>query len=382
MKRLTARKVATLRRAGRYSDGHGLMLFVQRTGARSWVQRITLPDGRRADRGLGSVDLVSLAQAREWALANKLAVRKGIDPFSSVRSRVPTFATACRRAAEAAPLSAANEVNRRAALERYCQGILDRRLDTIRRADVIAVLAPVMAERPALGAKLKGWIRGPFAWGVAQEHIEYNPADNIGAALPKRAAGNGGEHHAALRYQDVGAALARLDASGAAPSAKAAIQFICLTACRSGEARGVTWQEIDLDAREWRIPGARMKAGVEHRVPLSGAAVRLLRGLEGHSGDAPIIFPSTRGKVIGASALLQAWRLVEPTATLHGFRSSFRVWAAERSDSTRDVAEMCLAHRVGSDIERSYARSDLFDRRRALMDQWGEFVSPVDPGDA
>ena len=124
MKRLTARRAATLKRPGRYSDGHGLMLFVQRSGARSWVQRITLPDGRRVDRGLGSVDIVSLAQAREWALANKLAVRRGEDPFAVRRSSVPTFATACRRAAESAPLSGYNETSRAATLERYCRAIM------------------------------------------------------------------------------------------------------------------------------------------------------------------------------------------------------------------------------------------------------------------
>ena len=126
---------------------------------------------------------MSLAQAREWALANKLAVRKGIDPFTAQRSSVPTFAVACRRAAEAAPLTAANEVGRRAALVRYCGPIMGRRLDAIRRGDVIAILAPVMAERPALGSKLKGWIRGAFAWGVAREHLGNNPADGIGRGI-------------------------------------------------------------------------------------------------------------------------------------------------------------------------------------------------------
>ena len=376
MKRLTARRVATLKRPGRYSDGHGLMLFAQRSGARSWVQRIVLPDGRRVDRGLGSVDLVSLAQAREWALANKLAVRKGIDPFTAQRSKVPTFATACKRAAEAAPLSAANEINRRAALERYCKAIMGRRLDTIRRGDVIAVLAPVMTGKPAIGAKLHGWIRGAFAWGVAREHLEFNPADGIGAALPK----NGkGEHHAALAYAEVGAALAALASSGASESGRAAIQFLAVTATRTGEVRGARWDEIDLEGRVWRIPASRMKTAVEHRVPLSDAAVDVLGAMERHRGDGGggLVFPSTRGRLMGAGTLLRSWQTATATdTTLHGLRAAFRTWAAEQTDATRDVAEMCLAHVVGSDIERSYARSDLFDRRRQLMDQWGAYVSP------
>ena len=261
MRRLTARRVQTLTRPGRHSDGHGLHLFVRSGGRRSWVQRITLPDGRRVDRGLGGADIVSLAEARVMALNNKITVRQGRDPFTAQRSAVPTFRVACRRAAESAPMKGLGAQNRRRALERYCGSILDRRLDQIRRADVIVIVAPVRADKPSMGLKLHGWIRGALAWGVAREHVEYNVADGIGAALPKR---NGrAEHHAALPYGEVGAALAKVDASTARETVKAAIKLLALSACRSGEVRGATWDEIDLDARVWRIPASRMKTGVE-----------------------------------------------------------------------------------------------------------------------
>ena len=179
MTRLTARRVESLKRPGRYSDGFGLHLFVQRSGTRSWVQRLTV-GGRRVDRGLGAADVVSLAQAREWALANKLAARRGEDPFGNREHRIPTFRVACAKVEAGGHLKGRGLTTRRSALERYCATILDRRIDQIRRADVIGVLSPVMAAKPATGAKLHGWIRGTLAWGVAREHLE------LGAALLHR----------------------------------------------------------------------------------------------------------------------------------------------------------------------------------------------------
>ncbi len=378
MQRLTARKVAALRkRPGRYSDGWtGLMLFARPNGRASWVQRIVV-NGRRVDRGLGPVDAVPLAEARSMAWDNKLAARRGEDPFGSRRSAAPTFAVACRRAAEASPLSAANEISRRRALERYCGAIMGRRLDTIRRADLIGILAPLLGERPALGSKLKGWIRGAFAWGVAREHLEHNPADGIAAALPKRT--SNGEHRPALPYAELPAALVKVNASTAGETVKAAIAFLIATATRSGEVRGAAWDEVDLDGRVWTIPATRTKVNAAHRVPLSAPCVAILEAMQRHRGDGTggaLVFPSTRGRVLGASTLLKAWQAATgTTTTLHGTgRAGFRTWAAERTDAVRDVMEAALGHAIGGSVERSYARSDLFEKRRALMDQWAEYV--------
>ena len=192
--RLRAKQIGTLQ-PGRHSDGGTLFLVVEPSGrSRHWVQRLTV-EGKRRDLGLGGYPYVGLAEARAAAFANRQVARRGGDPTAGVRpSRIPTFRKACERVGTAATWKGLGAKNRESALERYCGPLMDRRLDQIRRADVIAILAPVMAEKPAIGSKLHGWIRSAFAWGVAREHLEFNVADGIGAALPARKAK---KHHAA-----------------------------------------------------------------------------------------------------------------------------------------------------------------------------------------
>ena len=235
--RLRAKQIGTLQ-PGRHSDGGTLFLVVEPGGrSRHWVQRLTV-EGRRRDLGLGGYPYVGLAEARAAAFANRQVARRGGDPTARVRpSRIPTFRKACERVGAAATWKGLGAKNRESALERYCGPLMDRRLDQIRRADVIAILAPVMAEKPAIGSKLHGWIRSAFAWGVAREHLEFNVADGIGAALPARRAK---KHHAALPYRDVGAALETIATCGAREAVKACLRFTILTAVRSGEARGAS----------------------------------------------------------------------------------------------------------------------------------------------
>ena len=340
------------------------------------MQRLTV-DGKRRDLGLGGYPYVGLADARAAAFANRQVARRGGDPTAAVRpSRVPTFRTACERVEAAADWKGLGPENRRRALERYCGSILDRRLDQIRRADVIAIVAPVMAEKRATGSKLHGWIRAALAWGVAREHLEYNVAEGIGAALP--AARKAKKHHAALPYSEVGAALEAIAGCTASDSVKACLRFTILTAVRSGEARGATWGETDLQAAEWRIPAERMKAGREHRVPLSPAALEALEAARSLHSPSGWCFPApTRaGQAIHGTTLAHVLRrLFGDRCTLHGFRSSFRDWASEQTSAPHAVAEAALAHQVGSAVERSYARSDLFEKRRDLMIGWAEFVT-------
>ncbi len=273
--RLRAKQIGTLP-PGRHGDGGTLFLVVEPGGrSRHWVQRLTV-DGRRRDLGLGGYPYVGLADARAAAFANRQLARRGGDPTAAVRqSRIPTFRTACERVEEGAAWKGFGPENRRRALERYCGSIMARQLDQIRRADVIAILAPVMAEKPATGSKLHGWIRGALAWGVAREHIEFNVADGIAAALPS--ARKAKKHHAALPYSEVGTALDAIAASTASESVQACLRFTILTAVRSGEARGAKWSEIDMAGAEWRIPGERMKGGDTHRVPLPPDAMETLR---------------------------------------------------------------------------------------------------------
>ena len=374
--RLRVKQIPALR-PGRHSDGGTLFIVVEPTGhSRHWVQRLTV-HGKRRDLGLGGYPYVGLAEARAAAFANRQLARRGGDPMAAVRpSRVPTFRTACERVEAAAAWKGQGATNRRNALERYCGSLMDRHLDQIRRADVIAILAPVLAGKPATGSKLHGWVRGALAWGVAREHLEFNVADGIGAALPS--ARKGKRHHAALPYTEVGAALDAIAASPAVDAVKACLRLTILTGVRSGEARGAKWSEVDLGAAEWRIPAERMKGGREHRVPLSRAAVETLEVARRMLGPSGWCFPSpTRpGQEINAGTLAKFLRrLYGDRCTVHGFRSSFRDWASEQTSVPHAVAEAALAHQVGSAVERSYARSDLFEKRRDLMDRWAAFVT-------
>ena len=203
--RLRAKQIGALR-PGRHGDGGTLFLVVEPGGrSRHWVQRLTI-NGKRRDLGLGGYPYVGLAEARAAAFANRQLARRGGDPTTAVRqSRAPRFRTACERVEAGATWKGLGAENRRRALERYCGSIMGRRIDQIRRTDVIAILSPVMAEKRATGSKLHGWIRGALAWGVAGEHIEFNVADGIRAALPS--ARKAKKHHAALPYSEVGSAL-------------------------------------------------------------------------------------------------------------------------------------------------------------------------------
>ena len=382
MWKLTARKVRALTTPGRYADGGTLHLVVSPRGTKSWVQRITI-DGRRRDIGLGGWPVVSLAMARDRAFANRRAVADGRDPLSHKRRpKTPTFREASERALEANrprwrnPKTTDNWI---ATMDKYVHPVFgDRRVDQIGREDVLRVLTPIWTAKPEIGRKVRQRIRATLAWAQAHGHVEHNLAgDAIDGALPSLPAVKA--HFRALPYREVGAALETIEASRASVSAKACLRFVVLTACRSGEARLATWDEIDLEAREWRIPESRMKAAVEHRVPLADAALDVLESVRPLRNPAGLLFPSPSrpAKTLSDMTLTKILRDtgLAGRATVHGFRSAFRTWASERTSLPHAVCEMALAHRVGSDVERSYARSDLFDKRRGLMDQWATYVT-------
>lgn len=367
MERITAKRLQSLRKPGRYRADQTLYLILEPSGSRHWVQRIVV-GGRRRDLGLGSYPLTSLAEARERAYENRQRARQGGDPLPRVPT-APTLRQAASKVEQGTHWRGRTRENRRAALETYAAGLLDRGVDRIGREEVLRILVPLYHDKPATGRRLRGWIRGVLAWAQAHGHIEANVCgEMIDAALPS--APKVKEHREALPYAQVPAALAAVAASTASASTRACLRFIALTGVRSGEARGAKWSELDLDERTWTIPAARMKTGVSHRVPLPEAAVRILESMRALRGASDLVFPSAQGKALSPSTLVKALRAIGYSATVHGFRTSFRTWAAEKADTTRDIAEMCLAHVVGSDIERSYSRTDLFDKRRLLMDQW------------
>ena len=382
MGKLTAGKVRALTAPGRYGDGGTLHLVVSPRATKSWVQRITI-DGRRRDIGLGGWPVVSLAMARDRAFANRRAVADGGDPLAHKRRpKTPTFRDASQRALEANRprwRNAKTADNWIATMDKYVHPVFgDRHVDQIGREDVLRVLTPIWTAKPEIGRKVRQRIRATLAWAQAHGYVEHNLAgDAIDGALPSLPAVKA--HFRALPYREVGGALEVIDASGACVSARACLRFVVLTACRSGEARLACCDEIDMDAREWRIPEVRMKTGIEHRVPLSDAALDVLEAVEPLRGGADLVFPSPSrpGKTLSDMTLTKILRDtgLAARATVHGFRSSFRTWASERTSVPHAVCEMALAHRVGSDVERSYARSDLFEKRRGLMDQWAAYVT-------
>ena len=372
--KLRAKQIGRLR-PGRHGDGGTLFLVVEAppSGSRHWVQRLTV-NGRRRDIGLGGWPFVGLAEARDRAFVNRQAARRGGDPVPRAAT-VPTFRQAAAKVEAATHWAGRTAESRRVAFATYCAAILDRRVDQVDRRATLAILVPIWIEKRATARRLRGWLRGVFSWAQAHGHVEVNVAGEcIDGALPKANGKATHAHRPALEYRQVPGALAAIAASGATLPVKACLRFIILTAVRSGEARLATWAEIDLPGREWKIPASRMKAGREHRVPLSDQAVEALESVRPLAGPSGLVFPGVGGKPLGSSVLLKLInREVSTAASVHGCRSSFRVWCAEAANTTRDLAEQCLAHVVGSEIERSYQRGDLFDRRRRLLADWAAF---------
>ena len=387
MPQLTAAKIRSITKPGRHGDGAGLYLNVTASGSKSWVQRIVI-DGRRRDIGLGGYPAVSLGEARSLAVGNQTAIAKGLDPVvEKRRSAIPTFREATRKTHQA---NLPRWRNQRHALswlqtlERHAFPILGNMLvDRISRADVLAVLTPIWGGKeetaiPETARRVRQRIRTVMRWAMAHGFIELNPAgEAIDGALPPMPKFKA--HLRALPYEEVAQALEVVDASQASLAAKSCLRFAVLTAARSGEARGAHWDEVDLERALWTVPAGRMKGSLEHRVPLSDAASAVLKGAAILRDGSGLIFPSPmrRGQPLSDMTLtkvLRATGLAE-RATVHGFRSSFRDWAAECTSAPHAVMELSLAHRVGSAVEQAYARSDLLDQRRTLMNAWADFVT-------
>ena len=379
---LTAAKAKALSESGMHNDGRGLYLRIAKGGSKGWILRIVI-DGRRRDIGLGGYSAVSLAKARQLADAHRLAVAEGRDPLAEKRrAKMPTFAEAAERV-HALNLGrwrngkhTAQWIN---TLRTYAFPTIGKMpLDRIERRDVLGILTPIWAAKPETARRVRQRIRAVLKWGQAHGYVGGNVAgEAIDGALPPMPRVKA--HFRALPYAEVPAALETIDGSSAGLAAKLCLRFLILTAVRSGEARGASWSEIDPDAREWRIPAERMKGKAEHRVPLSDAGQAVLREAAALRDDSGLIFPSPRkqGSPLSDMALTKVLRDcgLADRATAHGFRSAFRDWAAERTNAPHAVMERALAHAVADAVEAAYARSDLLERRRALMDQWAAYLS-------
>ena len=380
---LTVARAKSLAEPGLYRADPTLYLRIAPGGSKSWIQRLSI-EGRRHDLGLGGFPLVTLAEARARAYENRRLARSGGDPLAAKRrAKTPTFRQAASRTCDALRPRWRNHKHATdwtATLARHAYPVIgDMSVDRIRREDVLRTLTPIWTRRPETARRVRQRMRAVLRWCWAHGYVSENVAgEGIDGALPKMPAVR--QHFRALPYAEVATALQTVEASRASKAAKLCLRFLVLTAARSGEARGATWAEVDAEAREWRIPGDRMKRGAEHRVPLSDAALVVLERARTLDDGSGLIFPSALkpGRSLSNMTLTKILRDqgLAGRTTVHGFRSAFRDWCAE-TGKPREIAEAALAHTVRG-VEGAYFRSDLFARRRVLMDQWAAFLSATD----
>jgi integrase len=388
--RLSALAVANAKTAGRYGDGGGLYLQVSASGTKSWLFRYKTA-GRSRYMGLGSLYTVSLAQARDAAGECRRLLLQGIDPIdhrygmrAAARldaAKAMTFDD-CRDAYIAAHGAGWRNAKHRAqwvnTLSTYVSPVFSNLpVQSVDVGLVMRVLEPIWSTKPETASRLRGRIERVLDWAKARGFRDgENPArwrGHLDHLLPARSKVQKVQHHAALPFSDVGLFMTALQERDGV--AARALEFVVLTAARTGESLGATWNEIDFSTRTWTIPANRMKSHREHRVPLSGDAIRLLETMQA-TRSSEFVFPGQRqGKPLSNMALLMMLRRMgRGDVTTHGFRSSFRTWAAERTDFPHEVVEAALAHVIGNKVEAAYQRGDLFDKRRRLMDEWACYL--------
>lgn len=375
MGKLTAASAkAALKKPGRHRDGGGLMLFVREPGKASWVARLQNA-GKRRDYGLGSYDLVTLAEAREKARAYKRELLAGGDPLALGKPDQKIMRLFRDVAIEflEAKVSEASRVRTKGRLVKHAFPKLGKLQIQSIDADVIAdCLRPIWQSKPETARKVRNLIIRTLRFGRPDGALlESTLAKAVTDRLPTQPRkGN----FAAMDYNEVPSLMPKLVAKGGMGAL--ALRATILTAARSGEVRGASWGEIDLDAALWTIPADRMKMRRPHRVPLSQEAVEVFREAANvRRGDSDLVFPSRTGNPLSDMTLTKALRDLGEPATVHGFRSSFRDWAAEKTSLPGEIAEAALAHAVPNAVEAAYRRTDFFDKRRDLMEAWGRFAA-------
>lgn len=387
--RLSALTVSKLREPGRYGDGHGLWLQVAPGGAKSWLFRFMLK-GQARQMGLGPVHTVSLAEARQAALAARKLLLAGVDPIEARRAEhaqarlEAASAVTFKEAAEAYIASHRagwrNEKHAEqwsATLTTYAYPVIgDLSVAGVDVGLVLKVLEPIWKEKPETAGRVRGRVEMVLDWAAARGYRRGdNPArwrGHLDKLLPARSKVRRVEHHPALPYVELPAfvALVRLQDGMAAR----ALEFAILTAARTSEVVGARWGEVDLEAKVWTVPGIRMKAGKDHRAPLAPRALEILAALP---REGEFVFPGAKARapLSNMSMLALLKRMGRGDLTVHGFRSTFRDWAAERTAYPREVAEMALAHAVSDKVEAAYRRGDLFAKRVRLMADWAKFCA-------
>lgn len=380
-KALSAALVRGITEVGRYADGNCLYLVVDENGSKRWVLRTTIND-KRHDLGLGGVALVSLAEAREEAMKWRKLARGGGDPLTERRKErivVPTFETAARQVHEEHSKAWRNPAHRVQWISTLASYVFPhlgaRRVDQIESADVLRVLSPIWIEIPETARRVRQRMKVVFEWAKASGYRSGdNPVDGVSKVLPKHNTKQ--EHHPALPYAEVPAFIHKLREYGGV-STRLGFEFLILTAARTSEVLFAAWAEIDVEGRSWIVPADRMKAKAEHRVPLCARSMEILRTAKEISDGGDYIFPgSRRRKPLSNMTFEKALRLMKyDHITTHGFRSTFRDWAEEKTNFSNSVIEAALAHTVKNKVEAAYLRTKLFDKRRKLMEAWADFAT-------
>ena len=379
---LAARQVDTLE-AGFHADGGNLYLRVKDSGARSWVFRYQ-SSGKVRELGIGSKDDRSLAGARKLAGAMRAALADGKNPVEllyRLDTQAKTFADYAKELIETMRPSwrnAKHAAQWTATLQQYAFPAIGNKLPAdVSLADVELILLPIWATKTETASRVRSRIEAVLAKAATTEkaHDRYNPAgwkNNLDTVLPAPKKVTKRVHHAAAPYADVPGILSTLREKDFLSAY--CLRFTILTAARSGEARGTLWNEIDLKAKTWTIPAHRMKANNAHRVPLCDEAMQILSKMkEWRLDDSERVFRGERGGLLSDVAVNKTLHSIAPDVTVHGFRSSFRMWGAETTAYPSAVMEAALAHVNQNEVEAAYQRSDLFERRRELMQAWGNY---------
>jgi integrase len=388
---LSARAVQTLRKPGMHLDGRGLYLRIGPRGNKSWIYRFAL-GGKTRDMGLGPYPDIALAEARERAATQRKLRLDGTDPIAARQAgqqqakldaaKAMTF-KACAEAYIAAhqagwknPKHAAQWPATLGAYVYPAFGALP--VQAVDVGLVMKAIEPIWTEKPETASRVRGRIESVLDWATARGYRKgENPArwrGHLENLLPARSKVQRVEHHAALPYPEIGSFMAELRQRDG--TAALAFEFAILTAARTGEAVGARWSEFDLAQRLWTVPPERMKGGKLHRVPLSDAALTILEKME-NIRQSDFVFPGAKADqpLSNMALAMTLRRMGRGDLTVHGFRSTFRDWAAERTDFPTEVAEMALAHMVGDKVEAAYRRGDLFEKRRQLAEAWARFCT-------
>jgi integrase len=379
MGNLSAMQVRNLKEPGRYSDGDGLLLQVRPNGTKSWLARIQT-NGKRRDIGLGDAHQVSLAEAREALLGLRKQARDGIDPLSARRKQraiMPTFKDAAHQVHRELLKGWKNGKHTDqwiTTMEIHAFPSLGKLpVDQIDGPMVRDALAKIWLDKPETARRVKQRIGAVLDWCYAKGYrLSEAPMRSIARGLPRQPKQTG--HFAAMPHVQVPEFMASLT-HDRMTTGRLALELLILTACRSGEVRGAKWSEFSAGYDCWTIPAVRMKAGVAHRIPLSAAAQDVMvRAAAIKIKDVDLVFPGQQhGNALSDMTLLKILRDAKLQFTVHGFRSSFRDWVAEMTDYPREIAEAALAHTLQNKVEAAYRRTDYFEKRRAMMDDWAAF---------